>query len=134
MARFIGNCCSNYTNTKCFTSCKMVYFPCSCSILARTSLQQIAIRDILVSNWLIVVLMTIRLGIIIYIHVSATITSDPATLLVCKQQIASDNILLYNYDTLIPILLIIVLMTIRLGTNVSHNTNSEATTFHHCKQ
>ena len=148
MSRFIGNCCSNYTNTKCFTSCKMVYFPCSCSILARTSLQQIAIRDILVSNWLIVVLITIRLGIYIYIyiyiHVSATITSDPLTLLVCKQvmseaiwckqQIASDNKLLYNYDTLIPNWLIIVKMTIRLGTNVSHNTNSEATTFHHCKQ
>ena len=65
---------------------------------------------------------------------SATITSDPVTLLVCKQQIASDNKLLYNYDTLIPNWLIIVLMAIRLGTNVSHNTNSEATTFHHCKQ
>ena len=36
--------------------------------------------DILVSNWLIVVLMTIRLGI----HVSPTITSDATTFKACK--------------------------------------------------
>ena len=41
-------------------------------------------------NWLMALPMTIRLAT----HVSLTITSDTATLYVCKQQITSGNILL----------------------------------------
>ena len=46
-----------------------------------------------VSNWLMAVPMTIRL--VLGTHVSPTITSDLATLHVCKQQIASGNKLLF---------------------------------------
>ena len=46
-----------------------------------------------VSNWLMAVPMTIRL--VLGTHVSPTITSDSATLHVCKQQIASGNKLLF---------------------------------------
>ena len=50
--------------------------------------QQVVISDILGSNWLIVLLITIQLGT----HHSPSISSDAATLHVCKQQeIASGN-------------------------------------------
>ena len=53
--------------------------------------QQIVFSDTLVSNWLMAVPMTIRLGT----HVSRTITSDATTFQPCKQQqIASGNELL----------------------------------------
>ena len=55
--------------------------------------------------------MTIRLGT----HESPTITSDPAALHVCKQQIASGNKLLYISDTLVSNYLNVLSMTIRLG-------------------
>ena len=81
--------------------------------------------DTLVSNWLMAVPMTIRLGT----HVSPTITSDPVTLHVCKQQIVSGNKLLL-------VILIVVLITIRLGTHMPRplTINSDATTFHPCNQ
>ena len=48
----------------------------------------VVISDTLDFNWLIVLLMTIRLGT----HLSSIISSDAATLHVCKQQqIASGN-------------------------------------------
>ena len=54
--------------------------------------QRVVISDNLDSNWLIVLLMTIRLGT----HLSPTISFDAATLHVCKQQqIASGNKLFF---------------------------------------
>ena len=75
--------------------------------------------------------MTIRLGT----HLSPTISSDAATLHVCKQQqIASGN--KYYYNLLVSNWLIVVLMTIRLGIHVSHvspTITSDAITFKACK-
>ena len=91
-------------------------------------MQQVVISDTLDSNLLIVLLMTIRLGT----HLSPTISSDAATLHVCKrQQIASGN--KYYYNLLVSNWLIVVLMKIRLGIHVSPTITSDAITFKACK-
>ena len=70
--------------------------------------------------------MTIRLGT----QLSPTISSDTATLHVCKQQqIASGN--KYYKNILVSNWLIVVLMTIRLAI---HIITSDATTFKACKK
>ena len=75
--------------------------------------------------------MTIRLGT----HVSLTITSDATTFQPCKQQqIASGNeLLLLISDTLDFNWLIVLLMTIRLGTHLTPTISSDAATLHVCK-
>ena len=91
--------------------------------------QQVVTIDSLDSNLLIVLLMTIRLGT----HLSPTISSDAATLHVCKQQqIASGN--KYYRNILVSNWLIVLLMTIRLDTHPSPTISSDAATLHVYKQ
>ena len=92
--------------------------------------QRDVISDTLDSNWLIELLMTIRLGT----HLSPTISTDTTTLHVCKQQQIASGKKKVFCDTLISNRLMAVPMTIRLGTHVSLTITSDATTFQPSKQ
>ena len=71
--------------------------------------------------------MAVKLGT----HVSPTIASDLVTLHVCKQQITSGNNIII--DALIPNCLIVMSMTVTLGTRVIPIT-PDATIFRVCNQ
>ena len=73
--------------------------------------------------------MTIRLGT----HLSPTISSDAATLHVCKQQQSLRQQIIFR-DTLVSNWLMAVPMTIRLGTHVSLTITSHNATFQPSKQ
>ena len=85
-------------------------------------------RDTLVSNWLMAMPMTIRLGT----HLSLTITSDATTFQPYKTNSLRQRVVIS--DTVDSNWLIVLLMTIRLGTHLSPTISSDAATLHVCKQ